>query len=744
MADDFNKLALLIEANTRSYERAMQRIEAKTNAALSNVDARAKRTESAIAKIGNAAGGAGALIGRLGAALGVGLSVREAVQLADQFTGIQNSLRLAGLEGEALTSIYDKLFASAQKNSAPVAALADLYGKLSLAQRELGISNDQLLGFTDKVGLALRVSGKSASEASGALLQLSQALGGGTVRAEEFNSMLEGSPAIVQAVARGLERTGGSVAKLRAEVNSGTVSSREFFDAFIRGSEQLEAQAASQEKTVSQAMVSLQNALVDAVGRFDDATGASGRLAQGIVGLADVISRFDVSAVISGIDAIENRLGAFGNSEAFKWWNELFGNDVAATQRSFDSVRTGTTDFDKAIADRQRELSTMEEMVDVQRGLGADVTELEQRIAAARGDLASLIREAIDAGPALAPSTPAKKSSLPDPLPAAPSSAPVQTTAPRSTSGRTGGRTIAEIPTTLRSAADAADTLGDRLGAIEDRNEGLRSSFADLASGIVSDFRRGASAADTMNNALDRVLSTLLDAGIQSIAANLFPVSPGPIQIAGKRALGGPVSPDRPYLVGEQRPEIFVPAAGGLPEVVGRSGPQLIVPETAGKIVASTDQVEAKSGLFDRLSRELPKASATPVADRPMAEKTPVSRFEAAAQSLPKPREIRLAGARAMGGPVGANRPYLVGERGPELFIPSTAGKVAPSVGSAAPIINISTPPGMQAQTSTRQGSGGASITDIVIAEVNSAIAGGKTDKAMGGRFGARPVARQR
>ncbi len=37
-----------------------------------------------------------------------------------------------------------------------------------------------------------------------------------------------------------------------------------------------------------------------------------------------------------------------------------------------------------------------------------------------------------------------------------------------------------------------------------------------------------------------------------------------------------------------------------------------------------------------------------------------------------------LAGARASGGPVGAFRPYLVGERGPELFVPQTQGTIVP------------------------------------------------------------------
>ncbi len=46
-----------------------------------------------------------------------------------------------------------------------------------------------------------------------------------------------------------------------------------------------------------------------------------------------------------------------------------------------------------------------------------------------------------------------------------------------------------------------------------------------------------------------------------------------------------------------------------------------------------------------------------------------------------------LFGARAFGGPVGAGQPYLVGERGPELFVPQTSGRINPDVGGALNIV---------------------------------------------------------
>lgn len=43
---------------------------------------------------------------------------------------------------------------------------------------------------------------------------------------------------------------------------------------------------------------------------------------------------------------------------------------------------------------------------------------------------------------------------------------------------------------------------------------------------------------------------------------------------------------------------------------------------------------------------------------------------------------VPIAGARAMGGPVKANTPYIVGERRPEVFVPSTNGTILPRVPS--------------------------------------------------------------
>lgn len=291
---DNHKLIVSLEARIRSYEKNLERAQSQTNQRMKGIETALKRPQAEFDRLGAQSGRVlrkmetdtarssqviGANFKAIGASFAAGLSIQGAQKLIDSATRIRNALKVAGLEGGNLTKVYNQLFQSAQKNAAPLETLVTLYSRVSQAQDALGVSQGQILNFTDKIALALRVAGTDAQTASGALLQLSQALGSGTVRAEEFNSVNEGARPILQAVAAGLKEAGGSVSKLRSLVLDGKVSSAAFFRAFEAGAGTLEAKVAGAELTVSQALIRLQNVLIDVAGKMDLATGASGKLA---------------------------------------------------------------------------------------------------------------------------------------------------------------------------------------------------------------------------------------------------------------------------------------------------------------------------------------------------------------------------------------------------------------------------------------------------------------------------------
>jgi len=258
----------------------------------SGVQSGARGAGSALGGLNRRTGAVGAgfrAAARAATALAAALSFRELVRTADTFNQIQNSLRIVTDSTEELAVANERLFEIAQQTRTPLQATAELFSRASIAADELGASQEELFRLTEITGQALAVQGGSAAESAGALRQLSQSFSSGIVRAEEFNSILEGAFPLAQAAARGFGETGVSVGQLRNLVVEGKVSSEEFFEAILKGGEGLEEQFSQTVPTVGQALTVLNNAFVSFVGQVDEASGASSVLATFLIDIAGVL-----------------------------------------------------------------------------------------------------------------------------------------------------------------------------------------------------------------------------------------------------------------------------------------------------------------------------------------------------------------------------------------------------------------------------------------------------------------------
>lgn len=269
---------------------------AEVRKGLREVKDEAEATNAALSRMERALGVVGGQLRSLTAAAGAALGIRALVEAADAYTGLTNQLRVAGLAGDELAKVQDRLFAAANRNGAQIGAVTQLYSRGAMAAGDLGATQEKLLQFVDGVTAGLKVQGGSAEASSGALLQLSQALGGGIVRAEEFNSVLEGAFPIAQAAARGIDGMNGSVSKLRTAVADGKVTSAVFFEGLLKGFKETESQAAGMNMTVGVATTVLGNSWIKLVGSVDKATGASAGLAVVITGIASVLDLGSVAA----------------------------------------------------------------------------------------------------------------------------------------------------------------------------------------------------------------------------------------------------------------------------------------------------------------------------------------------------------------------------------------------------------------------------------------------------------------
>ncbi|MEF9388625.1 tape measure protein [Ralstonia solanacearum species complex bacterium KE056] len=209
--------------------------------------------------------------------------VQEIVQVADAWNMMAARLKLATAGQREFTTAQAALFDIAQRIGVPIQETATLYGKLQQAVRMLGAEQQQALTITESISQALRISGASANETQSALLQFGQALAAGVLRGEEFNSVVENSPRLAQALADGLNVP---IGRLRKMAEEGRLTADVVVGALLSQKNKLATEYAQLPATVSQAFERLRNAVGQTINRVDQATGFTAKLSEALTWLA--------------------------------------------------------------------------------------------------------------------------------------------------------------------------------------------------------------------------------------------------------------------------------------------------------------------------------------------------------------------------------------------------------------------------------------------------------------------------
>ena len=230
----------------------------QTNKALTTTTKKAKTANKAFSDFSSALN-----LNTLALSAALGVAATKAVKYADAFTSINNKLKLATADSEQLTIVTDKLFESSNNTGSSIEASVELYAKLERSTRTLGISQDKLLNITDSINKAFIISGASTAEASGAIRQLGQALSSGALRGEEFNSISEGAPIIMEAITKATGKTQGQLRKLAAE---GKITSKVLIESLERYKKKIDKDYATAQKTFAQKLEKSTNEVIRFVG----------------------------------------------------------------------------------------------------------------------------------------------------------------------------------------------------------------------------------------------------------------------------------------------------------------------------------------------------------------------------------------------------------------------------------------------------------------------------------------------
>jgi len=208
--------------------------------------------------------------------------VRGIASAADSYNLMNARLKLATESQEEFNTAQTELRRIAAATQTPLESLATLYQRISRPLKEAGRSQKDILAVTEAVSTSFRVSGASAQEAENGVIQFAQALGAGALRGDEFNSVAEQAPRLMQALADSLNVPIGSLKEMAAQ---GLLTADVVTSALVSQLGVLRNEAKSLPATVGGALTELSDKWNEAIGQAD-----TGPLIEAIERIGDTIS----------------------------------------------------------------------------------------------------------------------------------------------------------------------------------------------------------------------------------------------------------------------------------------------------------------------------------------------------------------------------------------------------------------------------------------------------------------------
>lgn len=224
-----------------------------------------------------------ALVGAM-AALGVGLGVRELAQVADTYTNLSARINIATKDGGDFKSAMAGVHQVALATNTSLDATGSLFTRLNTVGKEMGMTQQNTLDLTKTINQAIQTSGGTAESSEAAITQLLQAMQGGVLRGEEFNSIMENGYGVAEALARGLGVTTG---ELRKMAENGELSAERVYKALLSQKDAVQQTYNDFPLTVSNALQKIATSWQILIGEVDQANGASATAAQWLSTLAD-------------------------------------------------------------------------------------------------------------------------------------------------------------------------------------------------------------------------------------------------------------------------------------------------------------------------------------------------------------------------------------------------------------------------------------------------------------------------
>ncbi|EKP3046815.1 tape measure protein [Escherichia coli] len=207
-------------------------------------------------------------------------AVRQFIDMAEQAKQLRVKIKMLTGDAESANRVFDGLKSIAHQTGQSIKDTTDLWQGLAISLKNTSATEGQVLNLVSTIQKMGALGGASAEQMSNSMRQFRQAIDGGVLRAEEFNSLLENTPTIVQTMAK---QMGLSMGEFRAQMLDGKITAERMVNAIQAATKETNEQFEQLPRTSGDAFNSLKIEVMGLVEKLDDLLGVS----DGVVTILD-------------------------------------------------------------------------------------------------------------------------------------------------------------------------------------------------------------------------------------------------------------------------------------------------------------------------------------------------------------------------------------------------------------------------------------------------------------------------
>lgn len=311
------------------------------------------------------------------------IALREIVQASNTYNNLQNRIRLVTDSTAEFNLVQEELLQLAQRTRSPLEATGELYARVARSTEDLGVSQRQILQFTEAVNQSIQISGATAQEAAASTIQFAQGLAAGALRGDELRSVLEQNNRLARVIA---DEFGVGIGQLRDLGEAGELTADRIFEAVLRAGPELQEEFGQTEATLDQLLIKSRNFSTALIGAIDDGL----NLSQGLNDSFDII----VGDVDETIEAVQRFALAFRT--AVEIATIAVANFADQLPDKFGLIRNElakfvafATDNEAAFLEALYDEAELEDRINRRREQLQDEIELLEELGRARADAAA-------------------------------------------------------------------------------------------------------------------------------------------------------------------------------------------------------------------------------------------------------------------------------------------------------------------------------------------------------------------